>query len=109
LVLVAQELDGIQVNQDNFPLPTLGPKLRTLSYDIHSGKGFQVIRGLDPDDFPVEDLTIIWLGIQAYIAEQRGRQDHRGNMLGICHPIYCANGREQLTRNTSPYRSRQLI
>ncbi|KAI3329435.1 Clavaminate synthase-like protein [Xylariaceae sp. AK1471] len=77
----AQELDGNQVNQDNFPLPTLGPKLQILGHDIHSGKGFHVIRGLDPDDFSVEDLTIIWLGVQAYIADQCGRQDHRGNML----------------------------
>jgi hypothetical protein len=70
------------VNQDNFPLPTLGPKLRVLADDIHNGKGFHVVRGLDPNDYSVEDLAIIQLGVQAYIADQCGRQDHRGNMLG---------------------------
>ncbi|TGJ85051.1 hypothetical protein E0Z10_g3698 [Xylaria hypoxylon] len=83
----AQELDGNLVNQDNFPLPTLGPKLRTLSDDVYNGKGFHVIRGLDPGAYSVEDLAIIRLGVQAYIADQCGRQDHRGNMLGI-HTIY---------------------
>ncbi|KAI0164712.1 Clavaminate synthase-like protein [Xylariaceae sp. FL1272] len=76
-----KELDGILVSKDNFPLPTLGCKLQNLGYDIHSGKGFHVIRGLNPRDYSVEDLTIVWLGIQAYIADERGRQDHRGNML----------------------------
>ncbi|KAJ2988169.1 hypothetical protein NUW58_g4120 [Xylaria curta] len=77
----AQELDGNLVNQDNFPLPTLGPKLRDLGQNIYSGRGFHVIRGLDPSDYSVEDLAIIRLGVQAYIADQCGRQDHRGNML----------------------------
>ncbi len=80
---LAQELDGNLVNQDNFPLPSLGPKLRMLGDDIYNGKGFHVIRGLDPSDYSVEDLAIIRLGVQAYIADQCGRQDHRGNMLGI--------------------------
>lgn len=78
----ALELDGDLVNRDNFPLPTLGPKLDELSHDIHNGSGLCVIRGINPEDYSVEDLTIVWLGIQAYIADQRGCQDHRGNMLG---------------------------
>ncbi|KAI1640498.1 hypothetical protein F4809DRAFT_648025 [Biscogniauxia mediterranea] len=77
----AQELDGDLVNRDNFPLPTLGPKLDQLSQDIYGGRGFCVIRGIKPEDHSVEDLTIIWLGVQAYIADQRGCQDDRGNML----------------------------
>ncbi|KAI1374137.1 Clavaminate synthase-like protein [Hypoxylon crocopeplum] len=75
------ELDGNLVNRDNFPLPDLGPKLDQLSQDIHNGKGLCVVRGINPEDYIVEDLTIVWLGIQAYIADQRGCQDHRGNML----------------------------
>jgi hypothetical protein len=83
-------LDGNLVNQENFPLPTLGAKLRALSVDIHSGRGFHVIRGLNPDDYSVEDLTIIWLGVQSYIADQFGRQDDRGNMLGthLHRPVF---------------------
>ncbi|KAI8961856.1 Clavaminate synthase-like protein [Daldinia sp. FL1419] len=75
------ELDGDLVSRDNFPLPTLGPKLDELSQDVHNGSGLCVVRGINPEDYSVEDLTIVWLGIQAYIADQRGCQDHQGNML----------------------------
>lgn len=81
---IALELDGDAVDHVNFPLPTLGPKLREVGRDIYDGRGFSVIRGINPKDFTVEDLTMAWLGIQAYIAEQRGCQDHKGNMLGLC-------------------------
>ncbi|KAI2470017.1 Clavaminate synthase-like protein [Annulohypoxylon bovei var. microspora] len=75
------ELDGDLVSRENFPLPTLGSKLEELSQDIYNGKGLCVVRGINPDDYSVEDQTIIWLGIQAYIADRRGCQDHHGNML----------------------------
>ncbi|KAK4231804.1 hypothetical protein QBC38DRAFT_451036 [Podospora fimiseda] len=75
--------DGDAIKPSNFPLPTLGLKLADLSRDIHEGQGVAVIRGLNPASFPVEDLTMIYLGVSSYIAEQRGRQDKRGNMLGF--------------------------
>ncbi|KAI1447686.1 Clavaminate synthase-like protein [Annulohypoxylon stygium] len=75
------ELDGDLVSRDKFPLPTLGPKLEEVSQKIYNGIGLSVIRGINPSSHSVEDLTIIWLGIQAYIADQRGCQDDRGNML----------------------------
>ncbi|KAJ4290700.1 hypothetical protein N0V88_006448 [Collariella sp. IMI 366227] len=73
--------DGDLVEPATFPLPTLGQKLRELSQDVHHGKGFCVIRGLNPASYSVEDLTLVYLGVQSYIAEQRGRQDRNGNML----------------------------
>lgn len=73
--------DGDRVDKTNFPLPTLGPKLNKLSRDVHYGKGVCVIRGLNPASYSVEDLMLAYLGVQSYIAEQRGRQDKRGNML----------------------------
>lgn len=79
---LALEQDGDMVNRGNFPLPILGSKLEGVSRDLHEGRGFSVIRGIQPGHYPVEDQTIIWLGLQAYIAEQRARQDHVGNMLG---------------------------
>ncbi|KAH0426718.1 taurine catabolism dioxygenase [Colletotrichum camelliae] len=74
-------LDGDLVNPDNFPLPTLGAALDRIAHDIHRGKGFAVVRGIDPQKHSVEDLTVLYLGIQGYIANQRGRQDKKGNML----------------------------
>lgn len=80
---VAEELDGNDVSPDNFPLPTLGPKLKGLAQDVYNGRGFCVIRGLDVTKYSVEDSTMIWLGMQGYIARQQARQDKKGNMLGM--------------------------
>ena len=80
---LAFELDGSDVSPDNFPLPTLGPKLRGLAHDVYEGRGFCVIRGLDVGKYSVEDATMIWLGLQGYIARQQARQDKNGNMLGM--------------------------
>ncbi|KAL2023445.1 hypothetical protein VTK56DRAFT_2441 [Thermocarpiscus australiensis] len=77
----ALDQDGDLVEPANFPLPTLGVKLKERSRDVHGGRGFCVIRGIDPTSYSVEDLTLAYLGVQSYIAEQRGRQDKRGNML----------------------------
>lgn len=75
------ELDGDLVNSENFPLPKLQNNLRKLCYEVHHGKGFFLMRGLDLKKYSVEDGMIIFLGIQSYIAQQRGRQDDRGNMI----------------------------
>ncbi|OIW35382.1 Clavaminate synthase-like protein [Coniochaeta ligniaria NRRL 30616] len=75
------ELDGGELGPASFPLPTLAAKFRGLSRDVYDGKGFCVVRGIDPNVYAVEDLTLVYLGIQSHIADQRGRQDKRGNML----------------------------
>lgn len=74
-------LYGSEVTPDTFPLPTLGPKLQQVAVDIHRGRGFAVVRGLNPDEFSPEDNVLIFLGISSYIGAQRGRQDEEGNML----------------------------
>lgn len=78
-----------------------------LGDDIYNGKGFHVIRGLDPGNYSVEDLAIIRLGVQAYIADQCGRQDHRGNMLGICTDLW-KEAVSELTRD-SAHCGRQFV
>lgn len=89
---VGLQLDGDALVTENFPLPTLGAKLKVLNRDVHQGKGFCVVRGVDTNRYPVEDLTLIYLGIQAYIANERGRQDKKGNMLGMSNgPQWCSN------------------
>ncbi|KAK0739985.1 hypothetical protein B0T18DRAFT_331684 [Schizothecium vesticola] len=74
-------LYGSDVSPSTFPLPTLGPRLLGLALAVHSGRGFALVRGLDPDDFSQEDNVVIFLGISSYIGPKRGRQDEEGNML----------------------------
>lgn len=53
-----------------------------LSLDVHNGRGFAVIRGINPGDYSVEDLTLAYMGLASYVADKRGCQDKLGNMLG---------------------------
>ena len=59
-----------------------------MSRDVHEGRGFAVVRGLDPKKYSVEDLTVMHLGIQSHVANQCGRQDRKGNMLGRLQGLY---------------------
>ncbi|RTE68829.1 hypothetical protein BHE90_016794 [Fusarium euwallaceae] len=74
-------LDGDFISRDNFPLPKLGLQLNKICRDVHHGKGFGLIRGLDVQKYSTEDMTLLYLGIQSYIANRHGRQDRKGNML----------------------------
>ncbi|SCO00523.1 uncharacterized protein FFB20_11240 [Fusarium fujikuroi] len=79
--LVGLELDGDLICRQNFPLPTVGRKLDLMRLNVYEGKGFGLVRGLNPLNYSTEDLTMMYLGIQSYIANRRGRQDKKGNML----------------------------
>lgn len=62
------------ISQSTFPLPTLHSVLRNLSKEIHSGRGFVVLRGLRIDDYSREDNIIIYTGVSSHIGDIRGRQ-----------------------------------
>jgi len=49
--------------------------------DLSHGKGFFILRGLSPENYTAEDLTVIFLGVSSYISGKRGRQDETGRML----------------------------
>ncbi|KAE8391483.1 hypothetical protein ETB97_006777 [Aspergillus alliaceus] len=65
------------INAETFPLPNLGPTLRSLSNEIHNGRGFFVLRGLDIDRYSREDNIIIYAGVSSHIGSIRGRQEDR--------------------------------
>ncbi|KAK4176189.1 hypothetical protein QBC36DRAFT_12514 [Triangularia setosa] len=75
------DLFGSEATPSTFPLSTLGPKLKKAAEDVHSGRGFVVVRGIQPSQFTPEDNVVIFLGISSYIGGTRGRQDENGNML----------------------------
>ncbi|KAF7563594.1 hypothetical protein G7046_g508 [Stylonectria norvegica] len=75
------ELDGDEVAESNFPLPTLARRLGASAEALHLGRGFFVIRGLDALNYSVEDSVTVFLGLASHIAEKRGFQDRKGNML----------------------------
>jgi len=96
-----QGLDGSDVCPANFPLPSLSDKLQNIKEDVYEGKGFGILRGLDPDAWSVEDLTVIYLGISSYVAEKRGKQDQRGSVL--MHVIKLQDKRDEQYCATKPF------
>ncbi|KAK6338446.1 hypothetical protein TWF730_002506 [Orbilia blumenaviensis] len=82
-------LDAQDINRETFPLPVLGAKLRAIALDIHDGKGFHNIHGLDPAGISPEDNILLFLGISSYIADKRGKQNDNGDVL--THIINASN------------------
>jgi len=52
-----------------------------LAVELHRGKGFFVVRGLNPNAYSLEDNTIIFLGMSSYIGEKRGKQTDDGRIF----------------------------
>lgn len=73
--------DADSLTRESFPLPRLQSQLACASLDVHQGRGFAIVRGLDPRKYTAEENLAIFLGISNYIGEQRGVQDKKGSML----------------------------
>jgi len=64
------------ITRDTFPLgEETAQFLRACSQRLHSGNGFLVLRGLDPEQYTLEDNMIIYAGIMAWIGGRRGLQN----------------------------------
>ncbi|KAF7967849.1 hypothetical protein HWV62_32894 [Athelia sp. TMB] len=69
------------ISQATFPLPTLGPTLSGIARELHSGRGFSVVRGIPVDSYSREEVVIIYAGVSSYVGEKRGLQDANGGVL----------------------------
>ncbi|MGE0724428.1 MAG: TauD/TfdA family dioxygenase [Alphaproteobacteria bacterium] len=74
-------LDLPAITRVTFPLPTLGPHLARLGGALRRGRGFVVLRGLDPTRFDPDDLARIHVGLGVYIGRAIP-QSHQGELLG---------------------------
>lgn len=72
---------GDEISPETFVLPTLKHKLDELKDEIFEGRGFFVLRGLDPALLCTEDNILIYIGIAKYIAGLIGKQDDEGHVL----------------------------
>ncbi|KAJ6089771.1 hypothetical protein N7467_004987 [Penicillium canescens] len=68
------------IQPETFPLPTLHSRLRSLSHDLHFGRGFCVLRRLPVEKWTREENVIVYAGVSSHIGAVRGRQDtkHEG-------------------------------
>lgn len=77
----AQGADVPGLTASDFPLPTLGSRLRALTEEVVNGRGFVLIRGLRIADLSVADTALIYWGIGSHMGRGRA-QNAQGDMLG---------------------------
>src|SRR4051794_6200555 len=51
------------IERDDFPLPTLGPRLLDYLTEIRIGRGFVVLRGLPVERYTYEQAQILYWGL----------------------------------------------
>src|SRR6185312_16887236 len=50
--------DFLQIGKADFPLPTLGPRLKAIERELIDGRGFVLIRGLPRDRWSNDDMCL---------------------------------------------------
>ncbi|MBS0331184.1 MAG: TauD/TfdA family dioxygenase, partial [Proteobacteria bacterium] len=80
--LAAQPRELIGLRAPDFPLPGLDKRLQhILQQDVLNGRGFAVIRGLDPGEFSRREVCAAFLGVGAHLGAARP-QNAAGHILG---------------------------
>jgi hypothetical protein len=80
--LARRDFDLVAITADDFPLPRFGPRLREiLRDDVLEGRGFAVLRGLDPTALSRRENAIAFLGLGAHLGAARP-QNAKGHILG---------------------------
>jgi len=73
--------DLAAICRDEFPLPTLDPRLRSLLDEVLNGRGFVLIRGLPVTRWGKHEAAIAFLGIGTHLGSLRS-QNAQGHILG---------------------------
>ena len=74
-------LDLTSIRSDDFPLPTLGGRLRELLDEVLNGRGFVLIRSLPTQRWSKREAAIAFLGIGLHLGRLR-IQNAAGHLLG---------------------------
>jgi hypothetical protein len=98
----AHDLDIAAMRADDFPLPTLAPRLARIRRDVLTGRGFALLRGapIDPDD--IRRAAIMFFGIGCHFGHAR-TQNAQGHVLGHVRDL----GRSSTDPNARIYQTRE--
>ncbi|TFK36380.1 hypothetical protein BDQ12DRAFT_609947 [Crucibulum laeve] len=69
------------VSPTTFPLPTLSPILSELSKELHTGRGFFVLRTIPVSSYSKKDAILIYTGLSSHVGSLRGVQDHNNAII----------------------------
>ena len=80
--LVARDADIAVLKPQDFPLPTLGPKLRSrVDDEVLNGRGFLLLRGLPVERWSIRESATAFFGLGAHLGSARS-QNGKGHLLG---------------------------
>jgi hypothetical protein len=80
--LVAKNADIVAITAGDFPLPSLGPKLkRRFRDDVLEGRGFLLIRGLPVERWSIRESATAYFGLGSHLGSARS-QNGKGHVLG---------------------------
>ena len=80
--LIDRRADLGSLTADDFPVPRVAPRLRSILHDdVLDGRGFAVIRGLDPGRRTRAENAAAFMGIGAHLGNARP-QNAMGHLLG---------------------------
>ena len=90
------------INSNDAPLPTLGPRLQRLLNEVLKGRGFVLIKGLPVDRWTKREATLAFLIIGARLGQLR-MQNAAGHLLGHVRDL----GLSSNDPNTRIYQTRE--
>src|SRR5262249_53778551 len=70
-----------RLKPEDFPLPTLGPRLRTMLDELLNGRGFVLIRGLPIEKWSEAECAVAFFGLGTHLGNARS-QNALGHVLG---------------------------
>jgi hypothetical protein len=77
----SKSTDVLRLGRDDFPLPTLGPRLKRIEHELINGRGFTLIRGLPRDRYDKDDASLLYWGIGMHLGKP-WPQNKKGHLLG---------------------------
>jgi hypothetical protein len=78
---LARSDDVLDIERDDFPLPTLSARLADIERELIDGRGFVRIRGIDRSAHTQPEMEVLFWGIGAHLGLPWA-QNHHGHVLG---------------------------
>jgi len=79
--LTSESRDIVTIGSEDFPLPTLAPRLRRLLDEVLNGRGFVVLRALPVEAWTKLESAMAFFGIGTHLGNARS-QNAQGHILG---------------------------
>jgi hypothetical protein len=79
--LADAQADIASLRRQDFPLPSLGPRLRSILDELLNGRGFVLLRGLPAERWSRRELATAFFGLGTHLGNARS-QNAEGHVLG---------------------------